>query len=118
LKRKRNQTLIAKFPRETIELLQKLSDKAHTTTEILQMTSAKRCSQLRRLKRLEKAGVLVRKTVGQQHYWLVVKMPEELKRKPKEAPPKYHLEEITLPDGSTVLKKVYDIENGGEPVNE
>jgi hypothetical protein len=82
------------------------------------MTSAKRCSQLRRLKRLERAGVLVRKTVGQQHYWLVVKMPEELKRKPKAPPPKYHLEEITLPDGSTVFKKVYDIENEGESVNE
>ncbi len=64
---------------ETYRLLMKMGTfKAYSTVEIVEMTKRQRCAVLKRLHRLEAAG-LIEKRLGQDggFFWKVIKVPEK-----------------------------------------
>ena len=68
-----------KIPIETYRLLRQMGVmRAWSTLEIVDKTKRQRCAVLKRLHRLENAGI-VKKRMGkdQRFYWLVVNMPEK-----------------------------------------
>lgn len=62
---------------ETYRLLQKMGPyKAYSTVEIVEMTGKQRCAVLKRLHRLEKAGIMEKRTDSNgSFYWKVLNMP-------------------------------------------
>ena len=73
--------------------------KAYSTLEIVTMTGKQRCAVLKRLHRLENAG-LIEERPGQngEFYWRVLKIPD------KPEPPKIWKESLSLAE----LKEIAD----------
>ena len=74
--------------------------KAYSTLEIVQMTGKQRCAVLKRLHRLENAG-LIEERAGDngEFYWLVLKIPD------KPEPPKIWRESLSITELKEIANK-------------